>query len=79
MFSVPLVRQVTLPGRYPAHCPVEFGLSSRPRPSGFVGQARQNPGTQTGDRQANCDGIYRSSLRSSVFGLTFNQRLTTND
>ena len=22
------VRQVTLPGRYPAHCPVEFGLSS---------------------------------------------------
>jgi len=23
------VRQVTLPGRYPAHCPSEFGLSSR--------------------------------------------------
>ena len=31
IFSVPLVRQVTLPGRYPAHCPVEFGLSSRLR------------------------------------------------
>jgi hypothetical protein len=29
------VRQVTLPGRYPAHCPAESGLSSRPRPSGF--------------------------------------------
>jgi len=28
MFSVPLVLQVTLTGRYPAHCPVEFGLSS---------------------------------------------------
>jgi hypothetical protein len=28
MFSVPLIRQVTLPGRYPAHCPLEFGLSS---------------------------------------------------
>ena len=28
IFSVPLVRQVTLPGRYPAHCPMEFGLSS---------------------------------------------------
>ena len=25
------VRQVTLPGRYPAHCPSEFGLSSRLR------------------------------------------------
>ena len=25
---MPLVRQVTLPGRYPAHCPLEFGLSS---------------------------------------------------
>jgi hypothetical protein len=23
-------RQVALPGRYPAHCPLEFGLSSRP-------------------------------------------------
>ena len=25
------VRQVALPGRYPAHCPLEFGLSSRLR------------------------------------------------
>ena len=31
MFSVPLVLQVTLTGRYPAHCPAEFGLSSRLR------------------------------------------------
>jgi len=30
---VPLVRQVTLPGRYPAHCPSEFGLSSPPTTS----------------------------------------------
>ena len=29
IFSVPLIRQVALPGRYPAHCPMEFGLSSR--------------------------------------------------
>jgi hypothetical protein len=28
IFSVPLVRRVAPPGRYPAHCPVEFGLSS---------------------------------------------------
>jgi hypothetical protein len=28
IFSVPLVLQVTLTGRYPAHCPAEFGLSS---------------------------------------------------
>jgi hypothetical protein len=32
MFSVPLVLQVTLTGRYPAHCPAEFGLSSLRRP-----------------------------------------------
>jgi hypothetical protein len=31
IFSVPLFRQVTLPGRYPAHCPLEFGLSSPDR------------------------------------------------
>ena len=31
IFSVPLVRQVALPGSYPAHCPPEFGLSSRLR------------------------------------------------
>jgi hypothetical protein len=31
MFSVPLILQVTLTGRYPAHCPAEFGLSSRLR------------------------------------------------
>src|SRR5215210_5171691 len=35
IFSVPLIRQVTLPGRYPAHCPKEFGLSSRLRPPDF--------------------------------------------
>ena len=33
IFSVPLFRQVTLPGRYPAHCPLEFGLSSLDRAS----------------------------------------------
>jgi len=27
-FFCATVRQVTLPGRYPAHCPSEFGLSS---------------------------------------------------
>jgi len=34
MFSVPLVRQVALPGSYPAHCPQELGLSS-PRLASF--------------------------------------------
>jgi len=29
------VRQVALPGRYPAHCPSEFGLSSHLRPFGL--------------------------------------------
>ena len=45
MFSVPLVRQVALPGRYPAHCPLEFGLSSRLRPSGLSVTARSLAGT----------------------------------
>src|SRR5688572_1711769 len=42
IFSVPLIRQVALPGRYPAHCPVEFGLSSPRRES-------------SGGRLADCD------------------------
>ncbi len=33
MFSVPLVRRVSPPGNYPAHCSVEFGLSSPERTS----------------------------------------------
>jgi hypothetical protein len=33
IFSVPLVRRVSPPGRYPAHCSVEFGLSSPVRTS----------------------------------------------
>jgi hypothetical protein len=41
MFSVPLIRQVTLPGRYPAHCPVEFGLSSRSGTSPCPGALRR--------------------------------------
>jgi len=42
VFSVPLVLQVTLTGRYPAHCPAEFGLSSRLRASRYGGHARHN-------------------------------------
>ena len=30
-FFCATIRQIALPGRYPAHCPPEFGLSSRPR------------------------------------------------
>jgi hypothetical protein len=33
IFSVPLVRRVSPPGCYPAHCPAEFGLSSSTRTS----------------------------------------------
>ena len=58
MFSVPLVLQVTLTGRYPAHCPAEFGLSSRLAAS---------------DRLAHCDmtfyrtrdGLGRLGIRSN--------------
>ena len=40
MFSVPLVLQVTLTGRYPAHCPAEFGLSSLRLASARLAQGR---------------------------------------
>jgi len=37
--------QVALTGRYPAHCPAEFGLSSRLRPSGFDATSSLEPVT----------------------------------
>ena len=72
MFSVPLVRQVTLPGRYPAHCPSEFGLSS---PSGTSRQRAAVSGG--GDRLADCDGTIVSgfSLQSPVSGPDYTQRV----
>src|SRR5688572_920562 len=51
IFSVPLVRQVALPGRYPAPCPAEFGLSS---PSGT---SRWSAVSESSGRLASCDGI----------------------
>ena len=53
------VRQVALPGRYPAHCPSEFGLSS-PR-LGATNLARASEVRRTessGDHLADCDSQY---------------------
>ena len=47
IFSVPLFLQVTLTGRYPAHCPAEFGLSSPP----YAICGRR------GDHLAHCDAL----------------------
>ena len=63
IFSVPLFRQVALPGRYPAHCPSEFGLSSpsatSQRPPRHAHVRTEDPGLPTVDRSsgrlANCD------------------------
>ena len=66
MFSVPLSFRVAPTGRYPAHCPAEFGLSSRLRPptlrwasctrsnevASLPAEARKR---KTGDRLARCD------------------------
>ena len=49
MFSVPLVRQVTLPGNCPARHPPEFGLSSP------HGTSQRTAVTARSDRLANCD------------------------
>ena len=49
IFSVPLIRQVALPGRYPAPCPAEFGLSSPP------GTSRNAAVTGSSDRLTGCD------------------------
>src|SRR6185436_6457552 len=59
-FFCATIRQIALPGRYPAHCPPEFGLSSGPRPSGVQrdrpeGPVTVYPGAKAGDRLADCD------------------------
>jgi len=66
IFSVPLVRQVALPGRYPAHCPSEFGLSSPP------GTTRRTAVTGSSDRLADCDRSLSRTVsgpQSSVLSL----------
>ena len=64
MFSVPLSVRVALPGRYPAHCPPEFGLSSRLRPFGLrrgrparLAVSRRR-GAKTSGRLAGCDTFH---------------------
>jgi hypothetical protein len=52
------VRQVTLPGRYPAHCPSEFGLSSRFRAEGATADGRL----------ANCDPLLSHGRASCHHG-----------
>jgi hypothetical protein len=59
IFSVPLIRQVTLPGRYPAHCPSEFGLSSPPATS------RLPAVDWSSDRLADCDTVIISYVVST--------------
>ena len=49
IFSVPLVLRVAPTGRYPAHCPAEFGLSSRPPSPRF---ALSGYGETTRDRRS---------------------------
>ena len=46
IFSVPLVRRVAPPGNYPAHCPVEFGLSSPARTSRCPKPAKTGSGNR---------------------------------
>jgi len=47
--------QVALTGRYPAHCPAEFGLSSPPSPTLAFVRARAD--YRRGDRLACCDFV----------------------
>ena len=52
------IRQVTLPGRYPAHCPSELGLSSPPATS------RSPAVNRSSGRLADCDeSIMANSTR----------------
>ena len=59
IFSVPLILQVALTGRYPAHCPAEFGLSSPPSRLAAV---------QRGDHLADCDSSIVRHLPIQGFG-----------
>jgi hypothetical protein len=72
IFSVPLIRQVALPGRYPAHCPVEFGLSSQSSTS----RLRGVPGS--GGRLADCDRSLSHFLdeRLERCGLVAHRRMS---
>ena len=59
IFSVPLVRRVAPPGNYPAHCPVEFGLSSPASTSRRPNQpkpARALAVTHSSGHPADCNG-----------------------
>src|SRR5258708_16129312 len=53
IFSVPLVLRVAPTGRYPAHCPAEFGLSSR---------------LSAGDHPALCDISHDLTFWDPAFG-----------
>src|SRR3954468_4977380 len=54
--------QVTLTGRYPAHCPAEFGLSSPPP------RLRATPRRSSGSlRRCNCTSwVWRNANRSAI-------------
>ena len=58
------VRQVTLPGRYPAHCPVEFGLSS-PGATSHDAVARDSRLTPAAIVWPGCGSSLPQSLRTS--------------
>ena len=65
-FFCATIRQVTLPGRYPAHCPSEFGLSSPPATSQLPTVGRSS------GHLADCDKLiitYRS--RFCLLGARF--------
>ena len=75
IFSVPLVLQVTLTGRYPAHCPSEFGLSSHLR-------ALRRSGGRSSGRLRQLSIVPHGPAEAGHYvlsGLTVDSGLTTVD
>ena len=58
------VRRVAPPGCYPAHCPVEFGLSSPRGTSSAVAFQRRRMVTASSDRPAHCSPNRLSGRRA---------------
>ena len=68
IFSVPLIRQIALPGRYPAHCPPEFGLSSRLR------RWRHPCGCHPYGSRRSSGRLRRFDYRDTAFGVALDIR-----
>jgi hypothetical protein len=73
------VRQVALPGRYPAHCPSEFGLSSHLRPFGLQWASSFEPARRSTEVRKRAIVWLTATIRLSRTRETDCELRTVND